>query len=144
MTRNSNISIIGVGRLGGALAIALARTNFRVENLVARNFEVAEKVANLIESQPKLLSENEFSEITSDIILITTQDFEISKVSRELAGKLESKPIVFHTTPRKLSARLPPPSRAFPTIRFRSKKDCTALPTLFPIRRKNFSPGKKI
>lgn len=92
------ISIIGAGRLGGALAIALAKKNFQIENLAARNFETAGKIAKLIKPSPKILSVNDFSEITSDAILITTQDSEIENVADELTGKLKTKPIVFHTS----------------------------------------------
>lgn len=92
------VSIIGAGRLGGALAIALARKNFRIETLAARNFETAETISKLIEPLPKILTGNNFSEITSDVILITTQDSEIKNVAEELAGKLQTKPLVFHTS----------------------------------------------
>jgi len=39
------ISIIGIGRVGGALAIALAKNGCEIENLVARKKENAEKIA---------------------------------------------------------------------------------------------------
>jgi len=93
-----NITIIGAGRLGGALAIALARKNFIIENLAARNFEAAEKIEKLIEPRPKIITENEFSEITSDVILITTQDSEIEKVANRLAKTINNKPQIFHTS----------------------------------------------
>jgi predicted short-subunit dehydrogenase-like oxidoreductase (DUF2520 family) len=93
-----NISIIGAGRLGGALAIALAKRGYRIENLVARNNANAERIAENINPKPALLSSNEFSKITSDIILITTQDFEIENAAKQLAEKLENKPFVLHTS----------------------------------------------
>ena len=92
------ISIIGAGRLGGALAIALARKNFAVEYLAARNFEAAEKIAKLIEPPPKIITAERFSEITSDVILITTQDSEIENVADILAKTTNIKPQVFHTS----------------------------------------------
>ena len=93
-----NISIIGAGRLGGALAIALAKRGYRIENLVARDIANAEKIAGNINPKPALLSSNEFSKISSDIILITTQDFEIENAAKQLAEKLKNKPFVFHTS----------------------------------------------
>lgn len=92
------ISIIGAGRLGGALAIALAGENFEIENLVARNFQTAEDVATLIDPKPKILLADNWSEIASDVILITTQDSEIESVAAKLALTVKNKPQIFHTS----------------------------------------------
>ncbi len=98
--RNSNktISIIGTGRLGGALALALAKKGFQVENLVARKRQTAENIVDLFPDKPKILTPENFSQISSDIILITTQDFEIAAVAEKLAGNLTHQPFVFHTS----------------------------------------------
>lgn len=90
------ISIIGIGRVGGALAIALAQNGFEIENLITRKRENAEKIIKFIDSA--ILTENEFNQISSDIVFITTQDFEIENVAKNLAVKLTNKPIVFHTS----------------------------------------------
>jgi predicted dinucleotide-binding enzyme len=37
------VSIIGVGRVGGALALALDKCGYKVENLVSRNGQNADK-----------------------------------------------------------------------------------------------------
>ena len=92
------ISIIGTGRLGGALAIALSRKNFEIENLIARNFSKAEKIAKILDSKPRILAADNLAEITSDIILIATQDSEIEAVADRLAESLKTKPQVFHTS----------------------------------------------
>lgn len=88
------ISIIGIGRVGGALAIALAKNGYEIENLVARKKENLEKI--FIKSN--ILTENELNQISSDIIFITTQDFEIENVAKSLAANLLDKPTVFHTS----------------------------------------------
>lgn len=98
MTANFNISIIGAGRLGGALAIALNKKNFSIDNLIARNYETAEKIAELINPKPRILPADNFSEIASDIILIATQDSAIETVAARLADRLNTKPFVFHTS----------------------------------------------
>ncbi|MGI9054759.1 MAG: Rossmann-like and DUF2520 domain-containing protein [Pyrinomonadaceae bacterium] len=90
------ISIIGIGRLGGALALALSEKGFEIENLFARKLVTAEKISREIFSNN--LSDKEFEEIRSEIVLITTQDSEIQTVAENLAGKLQSKPIVLHTS----------------------------------------------
>ncbi len=68
-------SIIGIGRLGGALALALSEKGFEIENLFARKRETAGKIAEKTNS--KILSDDEFEKIQSEIVLITTQDSEI-------------------------------------------------------------------
>ena len=92
------ISIIGVGRLGGALAIALWRKGYKIENLITRKPEKAEKIAEIIKSKPKVLDPNDISEISSDLIFITTQDFAIENATQNLAKNLQHKPFVFHTS----------------------------------------------
>ena len=92
------VSIIGAGRLGGALAIALSRKGLIIENLVARESGNAEQLAGYIEPEPKIVRGDKFSEIASDVIFITTQDSEIEAVARRLRADLSSQPIVFHTS----------------------------------------------
>lgn len=95
---NLSISIIGVGRVGGALALALGKNNYRIENLVARTAEKAEAVARNLDETTKILAPGELGKISSDIIFITTQDSEIQNVAESLAAALQHKPFVFHTS----------------------------------------------
>lgn len=92
------ISIIGAGRLGGALAIALSLKNFEIETLAVKDFEKAERIADFIAPRPQIVSSENLSQIASDIIFITTQDSEIEAVAEKLKGNLSNKPIVFHTS----------------------------------------------
>ena len=92
------ISIIGAGRLGGALAIALSKKGYTIENLVVRNLDTARKIVEIIAPKPVILSAEELSTITSDIIFITTQDSEIGNVAELLKENLSHKPFVFHTS----------------------------------------------
>lgn len=93
------VSIIGIGRLGGALAIALSRQGFKVENLIVRNIETANKISEFIEPKPRILKFDEVWLISSEIVFITTQDFEIENAAANLAQKLNgAKPYVFHTS----------------------------------------------
>lgn len=80
------------------MAIALAKKGFEIENLVARNTETVEKIENLISPKTKILSPEKLSEIRSEIVLITTQDFEIETVAENLAENLAHQPFVFHTS----------------------------------------------
>jgi predicted short-subunit dehydrogenase-like oxidoreductase (DUF2520 family) len=93
------VSIIGVGRVGGALAIALSKKGFLIENLIVRNGETANRIAEIIEPKPKIAFEDTMSDINSDIVFITTQDSEIENAAKTLAGKIKNlEPIVFHTS----------------------------------------------
>src|SRR6185369_2546961 len=93
------LSIIGVGRVGGALAIALSGKGFEIEKLFVRNDETAKKVSEIIEPEPEILSLENYSEISSEIVLITTRDSEIEETAKNLAGRIKnSKPVVFHTS----------------------------------------------
>jgi len=93
------ISIIGVGRVGGALAIALSNSGIEIENLFVRSRATAQTISEIINPKPKIATVDEMSEISSDILFITTQDFEIKRVAAALAGKLKnSKPVVYHTS----------------------------------------------
>lgn len=94
------ISIIGAGRLGGALALALSKKGYRIENLVVRRrLESAEKVAGNIQPRPQILIASEIKKLAgSEIIFITTQDSEIASVAENLAANLPNKPFIFHTS----------------------------------------------
>lgn len=95
------ISIIGIGRLGGALAIALSRKGFQVENLFVRRTESAAEVAGFITPAPRVLKTGELSAITSDVVFIAVRDSEIEKAAGDLAPSfinLRKKPFVFHTS----------------------------------------------
>lgn len=88
--------MIGIGRLGGALALALSEKNYEIENLFARKREPAEKIAEATKSE--ILSDDGFDKISSDLILIATQDSEIERVAEKLARNLRTNPIVLHTS----------------------------------------------
>ena len=103
------ISIIGVGRVGGALAIALTEKGFEIENLIVRNDETARKISRILEPRPRISTFEELSEITSGIVFITTQDSEIERAAETLAKKIKNtKPLVFHTSGSLSSAILKP------------------------------------
>lgn len=88
-----NISIIGIGKLGGALALALRAQDFDIDFLVSRN---PTKIVDLTDS--KILSPDEISQINSDLIIIATQDSEIENAAAQLADKLNYKPIILNTS----------------------------------------------
>lgn len=80
------------------MALALAKKGFSVENLFARKRDTAERILHLFPNKPKILSSEDFARISSDIILITTQDVEIENTAEKLAAALTHQPFVFHTS----------------------------------------------
>lgn len=73
-----SVTIIGVGRVGGALDIAFRSSEYRVDSLIRRN--------DTIERVP------------SEVIIITTPDSEIGKVANVLVNKIERSSVILHTS----------------------------------------------
>ena len=93
-----SISIVGIGRLGGALALALSKAGYRIDNLVYRSRPVPEEVVGRISPQPHLVSFRDLDELRSDIVFITSADPEIESISSQLAARVKNSPLVFHTS----------------------------------------------
>src|SRR5438445_12831205 len=93
-----SVSIIGVGRVGGAVALSLPRDEYTVERLIVRGNSGIDPIAQSLSPSPVVTTLNDVSDITSEVIFITTQDAHIVTVARELAGKIKNAPIVFHTS----------------------------------------------
>ena len=77
-----SISIIGLGRAGGALAIALNRAGFEIDQLVYRHraLELPELKGNRFVLWSKVES------IQSDLLLIATQDQQIRTVAERISS----------------------------------------------------------
>ena len=82
----SGVSIIGTGRLGTTLAIALAAKGYSIRSLVARNVQNARKAARLLDAEVQVLAANELRTLVcADLFLITVPDDQIAGVARELS-----------------------------------------------------------
>ncbi len=95
---NLSVSIIGIGRVGGALALALKKVEYPIDFLVVRDSEKTNRIALNLTPSTQIISFAELELIDSDIIFITTQDSEIQKVADKLAENLKHKPYIFHTS----------------------------------------------
>jgi predicted short-subunit dehydrogenase-like oxidoreductase (DUF2520 family) len=98
MKTNLSIAIIGVGRLGGALALALSKKGFEIRQLISRSAEKASKIAEIIQQQPEILAPEDFDKISAEVVFIATPDAEIQTVADNLSRKLKHQPFVFHTS----------------------------------------------
>ena len=92
------VSIIGIGRVGGAIALSLPQREYSVENLVYRGNSRLDLISHNLSPAPAVWTLAELPEISSDVIFITTQDAEIVPAAGELAANVRSRPIVFHTS----------------------------------------------
>lgn len=86
------VSIIGAGRLGCALAMALTQHGYRIEAVVARTMRHARRAAKLIGTKPLALVSTQFDKLPdSDILFITTPDDHIAEIAAELASVIDSR-----------------------------------------------------
>ncbi len=90
------VSIIGIGRIGGGLAIALANKEYKIENLVVRNAAKTAGFAARFASEARILEVENCSQIKSEIVFIATPDEQIQATAKNLAKALTVEPFVYH------------------------------------------------
>jgi predicted short-subunit dehydrogenase-like oxidoreductase (DUF2520 family) len=97
-----SVSIIGSGRLGTAIGIALSSSGYPIQAVVARRLTRAKKVAALVSGSTLALKATELDRLPpSRIVLLTTPDDEISITAQRLADSQRSflrGSIVLHTS----------------------------------------------
>lgn len=82
-----SVSIIGSGRLGTALALALSSSGYPIQAVVARRPTSARKAARLLGGSTVALKASELHLLpASTIVLLTTPDDEIAHVAQRLAS----------------------------------------------------------
>lgn len=102
------VSIVGAGRLGTALAVALASHGYSIQSLVARHAQTARKTATLIGGKPQVLVAKQLLSLRpADLFLITVPDDQIAEVAAELS-RLEFTAAALHTSGALSSAVLAP------------------------------------
>lgn len=84
------VSIIGGGRLGTALALALSAKGYDIKAVVGRQIQSARRAARMVGPQTQALSLSQLSHITpSKVLFITTPDDAIESVAVRLAESLK-------------------------------------------------------
>ena len=104
------ITIIGMGRLGTALTIALSKNRYSISTLVSRRPRTLKKAARLLDADVRLLVAKDIKQLqSSDITLITTPDDQLPQVVAGLS-KIKSKvrSIALHTSGALSSQALSP------------------------------------
>ena len=99
--QKTEVSIIGSGRLGTTLGVALLHRGYLVRSLVARRVQNARKAARLLDDEVQVLAAKELHLLRpTTVILITVPDDQIAGVAAELS-RIElgdTRPTAFHTS----------------------------------------------
>ena len=99
-----SVSIIGPGRVGGALALSLPKEKYSVDLLIGRSTNIFGE--SDLRHLPAVKRIENVSQIPSDIVFITTGDGAIENAAHEIAGKITGECVVFHTSGALTSASL--------------------------------------
>lgn len=92
------VSIVGPGRLGGALAIALSRAGLSIDRIVYSSRPPSASLVEKIEGDPAILRADEITALDSDLILLTTPDTELSAVASSIAPKIAAGSVLLHAS----------------------------------------------
>ena len=85
-SKQPSVAIVGTGRLGSALALALSQSGYAIDALVARRTHHARRAARSISPQPLALGTTQLDSLPdTDLLLITTPDDEIAGIAARLA-----------------------------------------------------------
>jgi predicted short-subunit dehydrogenase-like oxidoreductase (DUF2520 family) len=92
------VSIIGSGRLGTTLGVALLHRGYSIQSLVARRVQSAHKAARLLDAESQVLAAKELQSLKpAHVFLITVPDDQIAIVAEEM-GRLEFNATALHTS----------------------------------------------
>ncbi len=93
------VAVIGAGRLGTSLALALHGNGYAIQSLVARSAQSARRAAGLLNEDVQVLAAKQLREVrAADVFLITTPDDQIATVAEELSNLMLPKAVALHTS----------------------------------------------
>lgn len=92
------ISILGVGRLGGALAIGFSRAGLDVANLIVRKGGDVSGLIPSLNPAPRVVVLEEIDALDTDTLIVAVPDPLIERVAEALEGKLCRVTAVLHTS----------------------------------------------
>ena len=93
-----DITVIGPGRLGGALALALSRSGSNISQIVYRSRSGAKELASKLVPPPSVVSVGNIVDVKSSLVLITVPDDEILNTVVAVSNSLANVRAVFHTS----------------------------------------------
>ena len=92
------VSIIGSGRLGTTLGVALLHRGYSIQSLVARQVQSARRAARLLDDEVQVLAAKELQSLKpANVFLITVPDDQIASVAQEMS-RLEFCATALHTS----------------------------------------------
>lgn len=92
------ISIIGPGRIGGAIAAALSRAGAEIADIFYRSERPSAELLANISGSPNIARFGEGVSPEGDVILITTADPDIENAAKILAKNVAGPRVVLHTS----------------------------------------------
>ena len=90
--------MIGVGNIGGALAIALSRAGHSISQLVTNKRNVDTRVRTRLPANSNVCMIGRLNAIEAEFVFITTQDPVIKIVANDISRLVRSGQTVFHTS----------------------------------------------
>jgi predicted short-subunit dehydrogenase-like oxidoreductase (DUF2520 family) len=103
------VTIIGAGRVGGALALSLPKDRYAIDNLAHHGEgERAAELSRLGDLKAETPALDDLTKISSDVVFITTRDSEIAAVAENIAEKVDGHGVVYHTSGSLSSSVLKP------------------------------------
>lgn len=104
-----DISIVGLGRVGGALAIALDKAGARISCIVSRTPGNTDIILGEMKTAPKVLRPEELGSLPAGTVIIAVRDDQIAGVARSLAAEGPARGSLYlHTSGAKDSGILSP------------------------------------
>jgi len=92
------VSIIGSGRLGTTLGVALLHRGYSIQSLVGRRLQSARRAARLLDADVQVLAAKDLRALKpADVFLITVPDDQIASVAEQLC-RLEFTATALHTS----------------------------------------------
>jgi predicted short-subunit dehydrogenase-like oxidoreductase (DUF2520 family) len=91
-------SIIGPGRIGGALAVALSHAGAEIADIFYRSEPPSKELLGRISGAPNVVHFGDGILPKGDVILITTADQDIENAAAILAKNISGTPAVLHTS----------------------------------------------
>lgn len=91
------VAIVGVGRVGGALALALPRDKYHVGTLVTRGGPVAARIAAAIPDARVIADVTDLAASRPDIVFVSTRDPDIADVAAALRSLAEGT-FIYHNS----------------------------------------------
>jgi predicted short-subunit dehydrogenase-like oxidoreductase (DUF2520 family) len=114
-TQNLTVTIIGAGRLGTALALALTAKRYQVLTLVAKHQKSANRAASKLDVPARPLAVKQIKKLPlTDLLIVSTPDDQIADVADALLSVdplSNRKCVVLHTSGALSSAALAPLSK---------------------------------